>query len=76
MKDLHHRIERLEAQLGEALGELMATRAKLQRYRRESDSLERRLDVAREKSAWYRQKLLGFVTTKWIAQEKRKDGMR
>ena len=68
------RIERLEAQLGEALEELTATRAELQRYRRESESLEKRLDVAQEKAAWYRAKLLGFVTTKWIKQEKAKDG--
>ena len=25
-------------------------------------------------AAWYRAKLLGFVTTKWIKQEKAKDG--
>ena len=69
------RIERLEAQLGEALEELTATMAELQRYRRESESLERRLDVAQEKAAWYRAKLLGFVTVKWIKQEKAKDGV-
>jgi hypothetical protein len=74
MKDLQHRIERLEAQLGEALEELSATRAELQRYRRGSESIEKRLDVAQEKAAWYRSKLLGFVTTKWIKQEKAKDG--
>ena len=69
-----HRIERLEAQLGEAYEELTATRAELQRYRRESDSLEKRLDIAQEKAAWYRAKLLQFVTVKWIKQEKPKDG--
>lgn len=69
-------IERLEAQLGEALEELTATRAELQRYRRESESLERRLDVAQEKAAWYRQKLLAFVTTRWIREAKAKDGVR
>lgn len=68
------RIERLEAQLGEALEELTATRAELQRYRRESGLLENRLDVALGQAAWYRSKLLGFVTTKWIKQEKAKDG--
>jgi len=75
MKDLQHRIERLESQLGEALEELTATRAELQRYRRESDSLEKRLDVAQEKAAWYHAKLLQFVTVKWIKQEKAKDGI-
>ena len=69
-----HRIERLEAQLGEALEELTATRAELQRLRRESESLEKRLDVAQEKAAWYRAKLLGFVSREWIKQEKAKDG--
>ena len=68
------RIERLEAQIGEALEELTATRSVLRDLRRESDSFERRLDVAQEKAAWYRSKLLGFVTTKWIKQEKAKDG--
>lgn len=68
------RIERLESQLGEALEELTATRAELQRYRRESDSLEKRLDVAQEKAAWYRGKLLAFVTTRWIREAKKKDG--
>ena len=70
------RIERLEAQLGEAYEELTATRAELQRYRRESDSLEKRLDVAQEKAAWYRAKLLAFVTTRWIREAKAKDGVR
>ena len=73
MKDLQHRIERLESQLGEALEELTATRALVRDLRRESDSLEKRLDVAQEKAAWYRAKLLAFVTTKWIKQEKAKD---
>ena len=71
MKD---RIERLEAQLGEALEELTATRAELQRLRRESESIEKRFNIAQDKAAWYRSKLLGFVTTKWIKQEKAKDG--
>ena len=69
------RIERLEAQLGEALEELTATRAVVRDLRRESESLERRLDVAQEKAAWYRSKLLQFVTVKWIKQEKAKDGI-
>ena len=68
------RIERLEAQLGEALEELTATMAVVRDLRRESDSLEKRLDVAQENAAWYRSKLLAFVTTKWIKQEKAKDG--
>jgi chromosome segregation ATPase len=68
------RIERLETQLGEALEELSATRAELQRYRRESESLEKRFNIAQEKAAWYRSKLLGFVTTQWIRLEKAKDG--
>lgn len=68
------RIERLESQLGEALEELSATRAELQRLRREAESLEKRLDVAQEKSAWYRAKLLGFVSREWIRLEKAKDG--
>jgi hypothetical protein len=47
------------------------------------DSLERRLakaiierDEARNRAAWYRAKLLGFVTTKWIKQERESDGRR
>ena len=68
------RIERLEAQLGEALEELTATRAVVRDLRRESDSLEKRLDIAQEKAAWYRAKLLQFATVKWIKQEKAKDG--
>jgi hypothetical protein len=74
MKDLQHRIERLEAQLGEALEELTATRALVRDLRRESESLGKRLDVAQEKAAWYRSKLLGFVSREWIKQEKAKDG--
>lgn len=70
------RIERLEAQLGEAHEELTATRAELQRYRRESGLLENRLDVALGQAAWYRQKLLAFVTTRWIREAKKKDGVR
>ena len=70
----NQRIERLEAQLGDALEELTATRSVLRDLRRESDRLTKRLSVAQEKSAWYRAKLLGFVTTKWIKQEKAKDG--
>ena len=69
------RIERLEAQLGDALEELTATRSVLRDLRRESDRLTKRLSVAHEKAAWYRAKLLGFVTTKWIKQEKAKDGI-
>lgn len=68
------RIERLEAQLGEAYEELTATRAVIRDIRRESESLKKRLDVAQEEAAWYRQKLLQFVTTKWIKQEKAKYG--
>ena len=68
------RIERLEAQLGEALEELTATRSVLRDLRRESDRLTKRLSVAHERASWYRAKLLGFVTTKWIKQEKAKDG--
>ena len=74
MKDLQHRIERLEGQLGEALAELTAMRSLIRDLHRESSSLEKRLDIAQEKAAWYRQKLLGFVTTKWIKQERAKDG--
>ena len=69
------RIERLESQLGEAYEELTATRAVVRDLRRECDSLEKRLDVAQEKAAWYRAKLLQFVTVKWIKQEKAKDGI-
>ena len=68
------RIERIEAQLGEALEELTATRSVLRDLRRESDRLTKRLSVAHERASWYRAKLLSFVTSKWIAQEKRKDG--
>ena len=70
------RIERLEAQLSEALEELTATRSVLRDLRRESDRLTKRLSVAHERASWYRAKLLAFVTSKWIAQEKKKDGMR
>lgn len=69
------RIERLEAQLGEALEELTATRAVVRDLRRESDLLEKRLGVAQEKAAWYRAKLLAFVTTRWIREAKNKDGI-
>jgi len=71
----NHRIERLEAQLGEALEELTATRSFLRDLRRESDRLTKRLSVAQGNASWYRAKLLSFVTSKWIAQEKRKDGI-
>ena len=71
----NQRIERLEAQLGEALEELTATRSVFRDLRRESDRLTKRLSVAHERASWYRAKLLAFVTTKWIAQEKRKDGI-
>ncbi len=46
------------------------------------DSLERRLaraiverDKARGWASWYRAKLLGFVTTRWIKQERESDGV-
>lgn len=71
----NHRIERLEAQLGEALEELTATRSVLRDLRREGDRLTKRLSVAQGNASWYRAKLLSFVTSKWIAQEKRKDGI-
>lgn len=31
-------------------------------------------EKAQKDAAWYRAKLLGFVTTRWIKQEKAKDG--
>lgn len=74
MKDLQHRIERLEAQLGEALAELTAMRSLIRDLHRESNSLEKRLNIAQKNADWYRSKLLKFVTTKWIKQEKWKDG--
>jgi len=55
------RIERLESELI--------------RLQRESESIEKKISVAQERAAWYRSKLLKFVTTKWIQQEKRKDGI-
>ncbi len=36
--------------------------------------LQARADRQSRRAAWYRAKLLAFVTSKWIAQEKRKDG--
>jgi len=38
--------------------------------------LQAKLDRQTSRASWYRAKLLKFVTTKWIAQEKKKDGMR
>lgn len=35
--------------------------------------LQAKLDRQTNRASWYRAKLLEFVTTKWIAQEKRKD---
>lgn len=35
-----------------------------------------KLDKQTQRADWYRSKLLKFVTTKWIKQEKAKDGMR
>lgn len=37
--------------------------------------LQGKLDRQTNRAAWYRAKLLKFVTTKWIAEEKRKDGI-
>ena len=37
--------------------------------------LQARADRQTMRAAWYRAKLLGFVTTKWIKQEKAKDGV-
>lgn len=74
MKDLQHRIERLESQLGEALAELTAMRSLIRDLQRESNSLEKRLNIAQKRASWYRSKLLKFVTTKWIREEKKKDG--
>ena len=46
------------------------------------ERLEKRLDKAiierdeaRGRAAWYRAKLLGFVTTRWIKQERESDGV-
>jgi len=36
--------------------------------------LQAKADRQTMRAAWYRAKLLGFVTTKWIKQEKAKDG--
>lgn len=33
-----------------------------------------KLDKQTQRASWYRSKLLKFVTTKWIKQEKWKDG--
>lgn len=68
------RVERLESQLGEALAELTAMRSLIRDLHRESNSLEKRLNIAQKNASWYRSKLLKFVTTKWIKQEKAKDG--
>ncbi len=32
-------------------------------------------EKAQKDAAWYRAKLLGFVTTKWIKQERESDGV-
>lgn len=68
------RVERLESQLGEALAELTAMRSLIRDLHRESNSLEKRLNIAQKSADWYRAKLLKFVTTKWIREEKAKDG--
>ena len=38
--------------------------------------LQAKLDRQTSRASWYRAKLLKFVMTKWIEQEKKKDGMR
>lgn len=35
-----------------------------------------KLDKQTQRASWYRSKLLKFVTTKWIKQEKWKDGFQ
>lgn len=53
------------------------TKKELRRY---IESLQKRLDKAieerdeaRDRAAWYRAKSLGFVTTRWIKQERESD---
>lgn len=69
------RVERLESQLGESLAELTAMRSLVRDLHRECNSLEKRLDAEQKKAAWYRSKLLKFVKTKWINEERKRDNV-
>lgn len=56
----------------------MTTKAELEsmlsKLKTQVDRLQARADRQSRRAAWYRAKLLAFVTTKWIKQEKAKDG--
>ena len=48
--------------------------ARIEQLEKQLAKLQRKLDRQTNRAAWYRSKLLKFVTTKWIAEEKKKDG--
>ena len=58
----------------------MTTKADLERIlsklKTQVARLQARADRQTMRAAWYRAKLLQFVTVKWIKQEKAKDGVR
>lgn len=47
---------------------------RIEQLEKQLAKLQRKLDRQTNRASWYRAKLLGFVTTKWIKQEKAKDG--
>jgi len=48
---------------------------RIEQLEKQLAKLQRKLDRQTNRAAWYRVKLLKFVTTKWIAEEKKKDGI-
>jgi len=50
--------------------------SKLSKLKTQVDRLQARADRQSRRAAWYRSKLLAFVTTRWIREAKAKDGVR
>lgn len=70
------RANRLQERLDGALNELYDARSMVRWLKRKNETLQKGVDRQTNRAAWYRAKLLKFVTTKWIAEEKKKDGLR
>ena len=48
---------------------------RIEQLEKQLAKLQAKLNRQTSRASWYRAKLLKFVTSKWIAQEKRKDGI-
>ena len=70
----NERADMLKQRLDGALNELYEARSMVRWIKRKNETLQKSVDRQTNRAAWYRAKLLKFVTTKWIAEERKKDG--